>query len=174
MSRNASASHRPRPWIACSRHGPRSPAASARIQPVLRGSLPSNPSKKFHADAATRSWRNNGRIRAFTSRNEDAQSPSVVSIDAPTIHDPPNHAGLWIQNPKQNATVMLRTRKALLTQVFFEGRFRKTNSNCSDRPYDGSSGDSGRTCISKFLSDEDFGFGRPRVFIYTLNFCCTW
>src|SRR5665811_2071589 len=89
------------------RHGPRSPAASARIQPVLRGSLPSNPSKKFHADAATRSWRNNGRIRAFTSRNEDAQSPSVVSIDAPTIHDPPNHGGLWIQNPKQDATVML-------------------------------------------------------------------
>src|ERR1019366_9441092 len=89
------------------RHGPRSPAASARIQPVLRGSLPSNPSKKFHADAATRSWRNNGRIRAFTSRNGDAQCPSVVSIDAPTIHDLPNHGGLWIQNPKQNATVML-------------------------------------------------------------------
>src|SRR5450759_886744 len=43
----------------------------------------------------------------ITSRNEDAQSPSVVSIDAPTIHDPPNHGGLWIQNPKQNATVML-------------------------------------------------------------------
>src|SRR5450759_4402232 len=39
--------------------------------------------------------------------NDDAQSPSVVSIDAPTIHDLPNHGGLWIQNPKQNATVML-------------------------------------------------------------------
>ena len=31
--------------------------------------------------------RNNGRIRAFTSRSDDAQSSSVVSIDAPAIHD---------------------------------------------------------------------------------------
>src|SRR5271169_2190597 len=108
MSRNASASHRPRPRIACWRHGPGSPAASARIQPVLRGSFPSNPSKNFHADAATRSWPNKGRSCAFTSRSEDAQSSSVASIDAPAIHDPPNHGGPWIQKSKESATVMLR------------------------------------------------------------------
>src|SRR5271167_1485251 len=107
MSRNASASQRPRPRIACWRHGPGSPAASARIHPVLRGSFPSNPSRNFHADAVTRSWRNKERSRAFTSRNDDAQSSSVVSTDAPAIHDPPNHGGPWIQKSKENATVML-------------------------------------------------------------------
>jgi hypothetical protein len=30
---------------------------------------------------------NSGRIRAFTSRNEDAQNSNVASIDAPVIHD---------------------------------------------------------------------------------------
>ena len=30
-----------------------------------------------------RSWVNNGRIRAFTSRNDDAHSSSVVSIETP-------------------------------------------------------------------------------------------
>src|SRR5208282_3203051 len=107
MSRNASASQRPRPRIACWRHGPGSPAASARIHPVLRGSFPSNPSRNFHADAVTRSWRNKERSRAFTSRNDDAQSSSVVSTDAPAIHDPPNHGGPWTQKSKENATVML-------------------------------------------------------------------
>src|SRR5208283_4526159 len=114
MSRNASASQRPRPRIACWRHGPGSPAASARIHPVLRGSFPSNPSRNFHADAVTRSWRNKERSRAFTSRNDDAQSSSVVSTDAPAIHDPPNHGGPSIQKSKENATVML----ALLWQIF--------------------------------------------------------
>ncbi|MGD0334078.1 MAG: hypothetical protein ABSA90_12625, partial [Xanthobacteraceae bacterium] len=42
----------------------------------------------------------------FTSRNDDAQSSSVVSTD-PAIHDPPNHGGPWIQKSKENATVML-------------------------------------------------------------------
>src|SRR5208283_70689 len=107
MSRNASASQRPRPRIACWRHGPGSPAASARIHPVLRGSFPSNPSRNFHADAVTRSWRNKEQSRAFTSRNDDAQSSSVVSTDAPAIHDPPNHGGPSIQKSKENATVML-------------------------------------------------------------------
>ncbi|MGA2314385.1 MAG: hypothetical protein ABSF87_18845, partial [Xanthobacteraceae bacterium] len=41
------------------------------------------------------------------SRNDDAQSSSVVSTDAPAIHDPPNHGGPWIQKSKENATVML-------------------------------------------------------------------
>jgi len=94
MSRKASASHRPRPKIACWRQGPGSLAASARIQPVLRGSFPKSPSRNRPAEAATRSWPNNGRIRAFTSRSEDAQSSSVVPINAPAIHDPPNHGDL--------------------------------------------------------------------------------
>src|SRR5271169_4601276 len=117
MSRNASASHRPRPRIACWRHGPGSPAASARIQPVLRGSFPSNPSKNFHADAATRSWRNKGRSCAFTSRSEHAQSSSVASIDAPAIHDPPNHGGPWIQKSKECATVMLALQLRFVFEV---------------------------------------------------------
>src|ERR1019366_4986547 len=71
------------------------------------GSFPSNPSRNFHADAVTRSWRNKERSRAFTSRNDDAQSSSVASTDAPAIHDPPNHGGPWIQKSKENATVML-------------------------------------------------------------------
>ncbi|HZM11098.1 MAG TPA: hypothetical protein VFC15_12895, partial [Candidatus Limnocylindrales bacterium] len=45
--------------------------------------------------------------RAFTSRSEDAQSSSVPSIDAPAIHDPPNHGRPWIQKSKENATVVL-------------------------------------------------------------------
>src|SRR6187401_1390555 len=89
MSRNASASQWPRPRIACCRQGPGSPAASARIQPVLRRSCPSSPSRNRPADAATRSCVNNGRIRAFTSRSDAAQSSSVSSIDAPLIHPLP-------------------------------------------------------------------------------------
>ncbi|HTV71887.1 MAG TPA: hypothetical protein VMF90_25420 [Rhizobiaceae bacterium] len=50
---------------------------------------------------------NKGRIRLFTSRSEDAHSSSVVSIDAPAIHDPPNHGDPSSQNSPQNATVML-------------------------------------------------------------------
>src|SRR6476659_5690953 len=127
ISRNASASHRPRPRIACWPHGPESPAASARIQPVFRGSLPRSPSRNFSADAATRSWLNNGRIRAFTSRNDDAQSSSVVSTDAPAIHDLPNHGGPSIQKFEQNATVMLgglaraRDVKVLVSLSLFGG-----------------------------------------------------
>ena len=68
---------------------PGSPAASARIQPVLRRSSPSNPSRNSPADAATRSCVNSPRIPAFTSLSDDAQSSSVVSIDAPAIHDLP-------------------------------------------------------------------------------------
>jgi len=64
---------------------PGSPAASARIQPVLRRSSPSKPSRKFSADSATRACVNSGRIRRFTSRSDDAHSSNVVSIDAPDI-----------------------------------------------------------------------------------------
>jgi hypothetical protein len=84
-SRKASASHRPPPNRACCRQGPGSPAASARIHPVLRGSLPSSTSKKSPADAATRSCVNKGRRRPFTSRSEHAQSSSVSSTDAPPL-----------------------------------------------------------------------------------------
>src|ERR687885_732407 len=97
--------------MACWRQGPGSPAASARIQPVLRGSKPSNPSTNNDADAATRCCVNNGRMRAFTSRNDDAHSSSVVSIETPLIH-----LLLTTQkmgNVRQNATVGL-TRFALL------------------------------------------------------------
>src|SRR5674476_831773 len=87
MSRSASASHHPRPRMACWRQGPGSPAASARIQPVLRRSPPSSPSRNKPAEAATRSWVNNGAIRALTARSDDAQSSSVVSIEIPVIHD---------------------------------------------------------------------------------------
>src|SRR3954469_17545421 len=86
VSRSASASQRPRPRIACCRKGSGSPAASARIHPVLRRSAPSSPSRNRPADAATRSCVNSGRIRSFTSRSDAAQSSSVSSIDAPLIH----------------------------------------------------------------------------------------
>src|SRR5215217_1914838 len=69
--------------------GTGSPAASARIQPVLRRSCPSSPSRNRPAEAATRSCVNNGRIRAFTSRSDAAQSSSVPSIDAPLIYPLP-------------------------------------------------------------------------------------
>ena len=69
--------------MACCRQGPGSPAASARIHPVLRRSGPSRPSKNWPADAATRSCVNKGWIRALISRSDDAQSSNVVSIDAP-------------------------------------------------------------------------------------------
>ena len=49
--------------------------------PVLRGSEPSKPSRNREAEAATRSWVNNGRIRVFTPRSDDAHSSSVVSIE---------------------------------------------------------------------------------------------
>ena len=62
-----------------------SPAASARIHPVLRRSSPSNPSRKFSADHATRACVNSGRIRRFTSRSDDPHNSSVVSIEAPDI-----------------------------------------------------------------------------------------
>ena len=39
------------------------------------------------ADAATRSCVNRVRIRPLTSRSDEAQSSSVVPIDAPVIHD---------------------------------------------------------------------------------------
>jgi hypothetical protein len=67
----------------------RPPAASARIRPVLRRSSPSSPSRNRPADAATRSCLNKGRMRAFASRSDDAQSSSVSSIDAPLIHPLP-------------------------------------------------------------------------------------
>jgi hypothetical protein len=53
----------------------------------IRRSLPSKPSRNNPAETATRSCVNKGRMRAFTSRSDEAQSSSVVSIDAPAIHD---------------------------------------------------------------------------------------
>ncbi len=89
-SRITSASHRPRPWMACWRYGPGSSAASACIQPVLRCSGPSKPSRNSPADCATCACVNNGRIRPLTSRNDDAHNSSVASIEAPDIPRTPN------------------------------------------------------------------------------------
>src|SRR6201997_3976069 len=86
-SRSASASHYPRPRIACWRQGPGSPAASARIQPVLRGSLPNSPSRNCPTEAATRSCVNSRRMRCLASRNDEAHSVSVSSTDAPPISE---------------------------------------------------------------------------------------
>src|SRR4051794_25175053 len=88
MSRSASASQRARPRIACWRYGPLSPAASARIQPVLRRSGPSRPSRNAFAEAAIRSCVNNGRIRPLTARSDEAHRSNVVSSDATLIHLP--------------------------------------------------------------------------------------
>jgi hypothetical protein len=42
---------------------------------------------KAPALAAVRAYANNGRIRRFTSRSDDAHNSSTVSIDAPVVHD---------------------------------------------------------------------------------------
>src|SRR3954451_3157532 len=86
-SRNASASHRLRSRSACWRQGPGSPAASARIHPVLRRSGPSRTSRNSPAAVAVRSCRNKGLIRSLTLRNDDAHSSSVASTDPAAIHD---------------------------------------------------------------------------------------
>ena len=91
--------------MACWRHGPGSPAASARAQPVLRCSPPSRPSRNWPADDATRSCVNSGRIRPLTSRNDDAQSSSVVSIDAANLCRLPTPDQVGDQN--KTATVVL-------------------------------------------------------------------
>ena len=69
--------------MACCRQGPASPAASARIQPVLRRSGPSKPSRDNLAEAATRSCVNSGQMRALASRNDDAHNSRITSIEAP-------------------------------------------------------------------------------------------
>lgn len=48
--------------------------------------VPQQPVQEQSADTATRGCVNSPRIRAFTSRSNDAQSSSVVWIDAPVIH----------------------------------------------------------------------------------------
>ncbi len=62
-----------------------SPAASARIHPVLRCSVPGRPSRNSPAEAATRSCVNKGHIRAFTSRSDEAHNSNAVSIEAPAV-----------------------------------------------------------------------------------------
>ena len=77
--------------------------------PVLRRSSPSNPSKNNPAETATRLCVNNPPIRPFTSLNEDVQSSSVVSIDAP-ITTASYHGDLLIRSSLYYATVMLNGR----------------------------------------------------------------
>src|SRR5215218_4165036 len=92
MSLKPSASQWLRPSTACCRHGPGSPAASARIQPVLRRSGPSRPSTKAAAEAATLGCANDGRIRALTPLSSPDQSPNTCSTKAPDIAAPPLQA----------------------------------------------------------------------------------
>src|SRR3712207_8104494 len=58
------------------RHGPGSPAASARIHPVLRRSGPGRPSRNAAAERAIRSCRNSGRIRALRSEEHTSELQS--------------------------------------------------------------------------------------------------
>src|SRR3954447_14265970 len=127
MLRKASAFQRPRPRIACCRQGPESPAASARIQPVLRRSSPSSPSRNRPADAATRSCVNKGRIRAFTSRSDAAQSSSVSSIDAPLIHPlPTTREKVRASYQNRNCSASLAITTALTLRTVFRLALRQT------------------------------------------------
>ena len=65
----------------------KSPAASARIHPALRGSPPSSPSRNGPAFPAVRACANNGPTRALTSLRGEAKSSGVVSIDAKPSHE---------------------------------------------------------------------------------------
>ena len=56
-------------------------------EPVYCRATLGNPSTNRSAESAIRSCVKSGRVHAFTSRNEDAQSSSVASIEAPIIHD---------------------------------------------------------------------------------------
>src|SRR5688500_3661615 len=87
-SRRVSASQRLRPSTACCRQGPGSPAASARIQPVLRRSGPSSPSRKAAAEAATLAWPNRRRMCAFTACSSADQRSSDCSTDSADIGSP--------------------------------------------------------------------------------------
>src|SRR5216683_2042700 len=107
MSRRASASQSPRPRIACCRHGPGSPAASARIQPVLRRSSPKQTLQEQTC------------IRRNTLLREQRTYPF---LDFPKRRRPqrkrlfnrrclrprsPNHGCPWIQILPEKTTVML-------------------------------------------------------------------
>jgi hypothetical protein len=70
----------------------------ARIQPVLRGSLPSSTSRKRAADAATRSCVNKGRTRSLIPRSEEAHKLQRLLDRSAATHHRPNHGHPWIQN----------------------------------------------------------------------------
>src|SRR5215210_936675 len=108
-SRKASASQWLRPKIACCRQGPGSPAVSARIQPVLRRSAPSSPSRTALAEAATLGAANSERMRRLACRSVADQSVAdqssrVVSSEAAGIE--PSHPKRIREDPHP-ATVML-------------------------------------------------------------------
>src|SRR5216683_2064662 len=113
MSRRASASQSPRPRIACCRHGPGSPAASARIQPVLRRSSPKQTLQEQTC------------IRRNTLLREQRTYPF---LDFPKRRRPqrkrlfnrrclrprsPNHGCPWIQILPEKATVVLAETSAI-------------------------------------------------------------
>lgn len=80
-SRSASAFHRSRPSSACCRYGSGLAAASARIPPVLRGSLPSNATRNNPAFDSLRSCANSGRIRLL---RPVALMPTISAPPRPT------------------------------------------------------------------------------------------
>ena len=118
ISRNASASHRPRPKIACCRHGPGSPAASARIHPVLRGSSPNSPSRNCPAEAATRSCVNNGRIRCLPLATT---MPTTQRLFKPTHHQS-SDPELWSPIGFRNLLNKKATIDARLDRPFLWGQ----------------------------------------------------
>ena len=90
-------------------HGPKPPAAAkAQDRPLPpRASIRFYDARRQAARLRTgprsklRSCANNGRIRFFTSRSDDAHNSRVVSIDAPIIHDLRNHGDLSDSEIKQ-------------------------------------------------------------------------
>src|SRR3954462_4459968 len=91
--------------MAFSRQAPASTPASARIQPVLRRSPPSRPSRKALAEAATLGAANSGRIRCLACPRVVDQSSSVVPHEVED-HPPPQPKPLKKEPPPP--TVKLR------------------------------------------------------------------
>src|SRR4029078_6105802 len=121
-SRSASACQRPRPRIACCRQGPPSPAASARLHPVLRRSGPSSPSRNRPAETATRCCVNNGRIRSFTSRSDAAHSSNATSTPMPTIRDLRTMPDQWSRHQtKRNCNARLCLQSSEPEQAHADG-----------------------------------------------------
>ncbi len=122
------------PGMACWRHGPASPAASARAHPVLRRSPPSTPSRNCPAETATRSCVKSGRRRVFTSRSADAHRSSVASNDAPAMPRPPTHGGAASRRLPRNASVMLGVARPRRPHLPDQAQQRLCRAAAGSRP----------------------------------------